>query len=64
MQRGQLIREGVLPVTQLMPSAPWQIPVAALDSEVVKIGVREIAGRCPRKYKAHQDDKTLRLPGF
>jgi hypothetical protein len=27
----ELIREGVLPATQLMPSAPWQIPAAALD---------------------------------
>ena len=26
----RLIREGILPATQLMPSAPWQVPVAAL----------------------------------
>jgi DNA invertase Pin-like site-specific DNA recombinase len=60
----KLIRQGVLPATQLMPAAPWQVPVAALESEPVKIGVREIIGRRPRKYKVHQDDKTLRLPGF
>lgn len=60
----KLIRQGVLPATQLMPSAPWQIPVAALDSEAVKTGVREIVGRRPRKYRVHQDDKTLQLPGF
>jgi len=34
----RLIREGVLPATQLMPSVPWQIPTAALDTEAVKIG--------------------------
>ena len=60
----KLIREGVLPATQLLPSAPWQVPVAALESEAVKTGVREIIGRRPRKYRLHQDDKTLRLPGF
>jgi hypothetical protein len=60
----KLIRKGVLPATQLMPSAPWQIPVAALDSEAIKIGVQEIAKRRPRKSQSHQDDKTLRLPGL
>jgi hypothetical protein len=60
----KLIREGVLPATQLLPSAPWQVPVAALDSDVVKTGVREIVERRPRNYRVLQDDKTLKLPGF
>jgi DNA invertase Pin-like site-specific DNA recombinase len=60
----KLIRKGVLPATQLMHSAPWQIPVAALDSEAVKLGVREIVGRRPKFYKRFQEDKTLRLPGI
>src|SRR5262249_35424226 len=60
----KLIRKDVLPATQLMYSAPWQIPVAALDSEAVKIGVREIVGRRPKFYRRFQEDKTLRLPGF
>jgi len=34
----KLIRKGVLPAAQLMPSAPWQIPVAAPDTEAVKTG--------------------------
>ena len=59
----KLIRQGVLPATQLMPAAPWQVPVAALESEPVKIGVREIIGRRPQKYKVHQDDKTMRTSG-
>jgi hypothetical protein len=60
----RLIREGVLPATQVMPSAPWQVPVSALDSEAVKIGVREIAERRPRNFATLQDEKTLKLPGF
>jgi hypothetical protein len=47
-----------------MQSAPWQIPVAALDTEVVRTGVREIAGRRPKFYKRFQEDKTLWLPSL
>jgi len=60
----RLIREGVLPATQLMPSAPWQVPVAALDSEAVQAGVRAVKARRPVKSKASQDVMTLRLPGL
>lgn len=60
----QLIREGVLPATQLLPLAPWKIPVAALDSEAVRIGVREIISRRPKNMSKLQDDKTLQLPGI
>jgi DNA invertase Pin-like site-specific DNA recombinase len=60
----RLIREGVLPATQLMASAPWQVPVAALDSEPVKIGVRAIVDRRPRNFEKLRDVKTLKLPGF
>jgi hypothetical protein len=45
-----LIRQGVLPATQLMPSAPWKVPVAALDTEAVKTGVRAIVARRPKNY--------------
>ena len=60
----RLIREGILPAKQLMPSAPWQVPVAALDTEPVKIGVRAIIERRPRNFQVLQDEKTLKLPGF
>ncbi len=60
----KLIRLGILPATQLLPSAPWQIPVAALETEAVKTGVREIIGRRPKYYRRYQEDKTLKLPGF
>jgi DNA invertase Pin-like site-specific DNA recombinase len=60
----RLIREGVLPATQLLPSAPWQIPAAALDTEAVKIGVRAVIERRPSNFTALQDLKSLKLPGF
>jgi DNA invertase Pin-like site-specific DNA recombinase len=60
----RLIRERILPATQIMPSAPWQIPVAALDSEAVRIGVRGVVERRPSNFAILQDTKTLRLPGM
>jgi hypothetical protein len=39
-----LIRQGVLPATQLMPSAPWKVPVAALDTRPS----RQACGRSSR----------------
>ena len=43
----RLIREGVLPATQLMPSAPWQVSVSAFDTEALKIGLQTIIARRP-----------------
>jgi DNA invertase Pin-like site-specific DNA recombinase len=58
----KLIRDGVLPAEQAMHSAPWKVPVAALDTEAVRIGVREIVARRPSNFQALQDVKTLPLP--
>ena len=60
----RLIREGTLPATQLMPWAPWQIPVEALDSEAVRTGVREIIARCPGNAEQLQNFRIPRLPEF
>jgi hypothetical protein len=60
----KLIRDGVLPATQLMPSAPWQIPIEALDTEPVQIGLQRIAERRPVKALAALDERLLRLPGL
>jgi DNA invertase Pin-like site-specific DNA recombinase len=60
----RLIREGRLPAIQLMRSAPWQIPLSSLESEAVKIGVRNVIERRPNNFSALQDVKTLKLPGF
>jgi DNA invertase Pin-like site-specific DNA recombinase len=59
-----LIRQGVLAAKQLMPSAPWQVPAAALDSDPVKIGVRAIVARRPKNFVEMQAQKTPRLPGL
>jgi hypothetical protein len=60
----RLIRASILPATQLMPSAPWQIPVEALASEAVKIGVRDVVARRPLNFSVLQENRTLKLPGF
>lgn len=60
----RLIRERILPAKQLMPSAPWQVAVAALATEAVKIGVRAVIERRPRNIEVYQDERTLKLPGF
>lgn len=60
----RLIREGALPAVQLMHSAPWQIPLAALDSPAVKTGLQSIAARRPRKITDYQAERMLKLPGF
>ena len=60
----KLIRNGVLPATQLMPSAPWQIPVEALATDQLRIGLQEIAERRPTKALAAMDERLLALPGL
>ena len=59
-----LIRAGVLPAVQVMPSAPWEIPAEALETEAVRIGVRAIVARRPHNFRELQDTKTLRLPSL
>lgn len=59
----RLIRRAILPARQAMPGAPWEIPLEALESEPVQIGVREVIARRPRNFAVLQDTKTLRLPG-
>jgi DNA invertase Pin-like site-specific DNA recombinase len=59
----RLIGMGALPAIQVMPSAPWEIPFDALDTEAVRIGVRAIVARRPGNFRQLQDAKTLRLPG-
>ena len=59
-----LIRQGVLPATQLMPSAPWKVPVTALETEAVKTGVQAIVARRPKNYPDLQALTTPRLPGI
>ena len=38
--------------------------VATLETEAVKIGIRQVIHRRRRFYRRLQQDKTLKLPGF
>jgi len=59
-----LIRQGVLPARQAMAMAPWEVPVAALSSEAVRIGVRDVVERRPKNVKRAQEFSAPMLPGF
>lgn len=59
-----LIRDGVLPGVQAMPSAPWRIPASELGSEAVRLGVQGVLERRTRNAAILADMKTLRLPGI
>jgi excisionase family DNA binding protein len=58
----RLIQRGTLPATQLVPSAPWHIPAAALDTDAVRTGVNEIKARRPKNLIDYQRDEAMRLP--
>jgi hypothetical protein len=47
-----------------MPSAPWKVPVAALETDAVALGVRAVKSRRPKNYVDLQAQKTQRLPGL
>lgn len=60
----RLIKAGILPAEQLMPCAPWKVPVGALESKQVLIGVQDVIARRPIKVLQYHQNKTLKLPGF
>jgi hypothetical protein len=59
-----LVQRGVLPATQILPGSPWMVPVEALSSEAVRIGVQGVVDRRPKFYEDYQYDKVIRLPGI
>jgi DNA invertase Pin-like site-specific DNA recombinase len=56
----RLIAAGILPATQIMPFAPWEIPAAALHSEAVRTAAQHAVAR----HAALAGRTTLLLPGF
>ena len=58
-----LALKGILPARQIMPGSPW-LPVEALSSEAVRIGVQRVVERRPQFSQEYQYDKGLRLPGI
>jgi len=59
-----LVQKGILPATQILPGSPWMVPVEALTSETVRIGVQGVVDRRPKFYEDYQYDKVVRLPGI
>ncbi|AGS25935.1 recombinase family protein [Rhizobium etli] len=59
-----LVQRGILPATQILPGSPWMVPVDALTSEAVRIGVQGVVDRRPKFYEDYQYDKVVRLPGI
>ena len=59
-----LALKGILPGRQIMPGSPWLVPVEALSSEAVRIGVQRVVERRPQFSQEYQYDKGLRLPGI
>lgn len=59
-----LMLKGILPATQIMPGSPWLVPVEALTSEAVRIGVQRVIARRPQFYEQYQYDKLIQLPGI
>jgi DNA invertase Pin-like site-specific DNA recombinase len=59
-----LAMKGILPATQILPGSQWMVPVEALTSEAVRIGVQDIVDRRPKFYEDYQYDKVVRLPGL
>ncbi|MCC2611064.1 recombinase family protein [Neorhizobium petrolearium] len=59
-----LVQRGILPATQILPGSPWMVPVEALSSEAVRIGVQGVIDRRPKFYEDYQYDKVIRLPGI
>ncbi|CAN7658287.1 hypothetical protein [Rhizobium sp. LjRoot258] len=59
-----LVLKGIIPATQILPGSPWMVPVEALSSEAVRIGVQGVIDRRPKYYEDYQYDKVICLPGL
>lgn len=58
----KLIAQGILPATQAMPGAPWEIPTEALTTARVQEGVKKVRARRPKTLQQYREDLTIRLP--
>ena len=59
-----LIDSGVLAAEQVVPHAPWRIPVAELQNDRVLTEVRAIKERRPMNLAKYREKQTLLLPGI
>ena len=58
----RLIQKGLVQATQVVPSAPWQIEIASLDTDRARNAALEVTSRRRSPGSEPQDDRTLRLP--
>jgi DNA invertase Pin-like site-specific DNA recombinase len=58
----KLIAQGILPATQAIPGAPWEIPADALTTARVQEGVKQVRGRRPKTLQQYREDLTIHLP--
>jgi hypothetical protein len=49
-----LVLKGILPARQIIPGSPWLVPVEALTSEAMRIGVQRVIARRPQFYEQYQ----------
>jgi excisionase family DNA binding protein len=59
-----LIQRKAIPATQVVPGAPWQIPVAAVEAPEVRQAVMIIRSRRHPSRAQLRDERTLELTGF
>jgi excisionase family DNA binding protein len=60
----RLIHSKTIPATQVVPGAPWQIPVAAVEYPEVLQAARDIKNRHHPSAPQSRDECTLELTGF
>jgi DNA invertase Pin-like site-specific DNA recombinase len=58
-----LIRQKMLPATQIVSGAPWQIDAAKLASPDIIQAALALKNRAPKSRPQSEDGRTLRLPG-
>jgi DNA invertase Pin-like site-specific DNA recombinase len=59
-----LIQNQTIPATQVVPGAPWQIPVAAVECSEVRQAAMDIKNRCRPSGPQSRDEDTLELAGL
>jgi hypothetical protein len=59
-----MIERKQLPATQAVPSAPWEIPVAAVQAEAIRRVASAANARGQGTRRRAADARTLKLPGL
>lgn len=59
----KMIERKQLPATQVVPSAPWEIPVAAVQAEATRRLASAANARGQGRRRGAADARTLKLPG-